>query len=167
MADAFTWGQVGRLCTSAARFIPDRLMRWVYPRQRILDRVEAFHFDQAPRFFIRRDRDQPELQVVGFNMFNFTPLDLKLVGADVRLSIDSREFCRLDKRFPAEIDLQHYARGGFNLPVPLAEGIVGRLRRDRRECVNLSVTGHVILSGPYGEQSKPINAAVVATIDRD
>jgi hypothetical protein len=72
--------------------VPDRILRWRWPRERLLRAIEVFRFEQAPRFYVRTGRLSGELSMVGFNVLNLSSFKLALVGADLQISLDSRDF---------------------------------------------------------------------------
>src|SRR3954465_1459453 len=100
-----TWAHAGRWLASFRRYLPARILRIAWPREKLLRSIEPFHFDQAPRFWVRPDRGLAELAVVGFNVFNLTPFTLTLVGADLTVAMDGREVCEYKTRFPSEIPI--------------------------------------------------------------
>ena len=52
MADpaTFTFGDFGRSLLALSRLLPNWLLRWRWSREKLLNRIEAFHFDQPSRF---------------------------------------------------------------------------------------------------------------------
>lgn len=106
------------------------------------------------------------LEFVGFNLFNFTPFKLSIVGVDLRVSVDSREWMTHSQRLPSEIPLPAYGRSGYYFRKPLSETQARRLREHSRDWVQIRIGGHLVLKSILGELRKEIHSDVVATIDR-
>lgn len=167
MADAFTWSDLTRwLVSLGRRALPDRVLRMAWSSAELLRAVELFHFSQSPHFYVRTTRDNPQLRNAGFNVFNLTPFKLAIVGAQVRVSIDSRDLFDYEQRFAAEIPVAPYARGGFLIRHTLTESQAGRVRSYTDPYARIRIDGSMILRTPFGELRKELSADVVAPIDR-
>jgi hypothetical protein len=166
MADAFSWGDMLRWLVSLGRVLPDRILRWAWSKEKFLGRVELFHFSQSPYFFVRKERGNQEIQGAGFNLLNFTPFKFVIVGLDVRISVDSQDLVRYERRFASEIQVPAYGRSGFMFPRELSDSQAARMRSYPNPYVRIRIWGDAILRTPLGEQRKPVEAEVVATIDR-
>jgi hypothetical protein len=165
--EVFTWAHLSRwLSTRVQSAIPGRLLAWLWPRKRLLDGVQVFHFNSAPHFYVRADRDTHTMEFAGFNIFNLTPFNLTILGADVSVTIDGKELFRLNERFAAEIPMTEYARSGFHIRRELTEGQTQRLRSYPQEWALVRLVGNVVIRTPYGEQRKELQADVVGVIDQ-
>jgi hypothetical protein len=149
------------------KVLPDRILRWAWPRQKLLPAIEVFPFDQAPRFYVRSERAQHELSIVGFNVFNFSPLKLAIVCADLEIVIDGQDWLAYRQRLPTEIPMAPYARSGFHFALPLSEAQTQQLRGYRCDWTLIRVRGGMIVKSIFGELRREINADIVAIIDRD
>jgi len=167
MADLFSWTDLGRwLASLTRRALPGRLLRLFWSDKKFLTAIDAFHFSQAPRFYLGKERDDPELHIVGFNVFNLTPFRFSIVGAVVRVSIDSRDLFVYDQRFSAEQVVDPYARGGFYVRHSLTDAQAARMRAYPTEWAAVRVDATMILKTPFGELRKSVMADVVAIISR-
>ncbi len=166
MVVSVTWTHLGRWLASFSRFLPDRILRIAWPREKLLRSIEVFHFDQAPRFWVRPERGLPELSVVGFNVFNLSPFTLTLVGADLIAVVDGRELCEYKTRFPSEILVEAYTRGGFLFKHALSDSQAAQLRTYPSPWSTLRVNGSLIVRTVFGELRKEIHSDVIALIDR-
>jgi hypothetical protein len=168
MAEPAAWSELARwsvtLCKKA---LPERLLRWTWSDKKLLDAIHAFHFDQTPRFYVQTDRQPSELQYVGFNLFNFSPFKLAIVGLDLRIYIDSQEWFQHRERLPTETPMGPYARSGFQFKQNLIEWQSKRLREYSAEWTTIRIQGHVIIKSIFGDLRKEIHADVTALIDRD
>jgi hypothetical protein len=145
--------------------IPDRILRWAWSDQELLGAIQVFHFDQAPHFYVQSNRE-PELNLAGFNVFNFSPFKLAIVGADLRISVDSREWLTYSQRLPTEILMPPYARSGFHFTRQLSDTLVKRLREYPSDWTRIRVQGDMFVKSIFGELRKNIHADVVAIIER-
>ena len=167
MVEVFTWAHVSRWLTRLVQtVVPDRLLRRAWPPKRLLDAVQVFHFNSPPHFYVRTDRDSHTFEFAGFNIFNFTPFDLTILGADVSVTVDSKELFRLNERFAAEIPMASYARSGFPIRRGLTEAQAQRLRNYPQQWTLLRLSGIAVIRTPYGELRKELQADVAAVIDR-
>ncbi len=167
MVETFSLSDLGRwLLTLLRRIAPDRILRWAWSDQELLARIEAFHFSQSPRLQVNADRDTHELHQIGFNVFNFSPIALAIVGVDLRVSLDSRELLRYDHRFSAEIRVPAWARSGFHFQHALTAFQAERLQKYPHDFAYIRIDGQMILRTPFGERRKDISADIVAVIDR-
>ncbi len=153
--------------TLIKKALPDRLLRWAWSNQKLLQAIEVFPFDQAPRFYVRSERGTYELHIVGFNVFNFSPFKLAIVGADLQVLVDDQEWLTYKQRIPTEIPMTPYARSGFHFALPLSESQVKRLREYRYDWTRIRVRGDMIVKSTFGELRKAILSDIVALIDRD
>jgi hypothetical protein len=167
MAEISSWSELGRWTwTIVRRGMPERVLRWAWKDKDILLSVSVVHFEQWPRFHVRDDYEPPELSLVGFNLFNFTPFKLAIVGVDLRVSIDSREWLTQSQRLPSEIPIPAFGRSGYHFTKPISENQAKRLREHRGDWVQIRIGGHLVLKSTLGELRKEIHSDVVATIDR-
>jgi hypothetical protein len=167
MAEISTWSALIRLtATTVNRFLPNRVLRWRWPDQRIVQAIHAVHYEQWPRFYVRQERDLPELQYVGFNLFNLSPLRFWLVGADLRVTVDSSEWLTYSQRLPSETPMPPYGRSGLQFARPLTSTQAQRLREYPCDWVPIRIGGYLIFRSSLGEIRKEIHSDVVATIDR-
>jgi hypothetical protein len=159
---AFKWA-----VTLVKKALPDRILRLAWPSPKLLQAIEVFHFDQAPRFYVRSERGTYELSIVGFNVFNFSPFKVAIVGADLRISVDGMEWLTYIQRMPTEIPMTPYARSGFHFSLPLGESQIRRLRDYRYDWTLIRVSGDMIVKSTFGELRKAVLSDVVTLIDRD
>jgi len=163
-----SWGALLKwAATLMKKMLPERILRRAWPNQKLLAAVEVFAFDQAPRFYVRSERVQHELHLVGFNVFNFSPFKLTIVGADLEILIDSQGWLTYRQRLPTEIAMPPYARSGFQFDLPLNASQIQQLRDYPCDWAHIRVRGGMIVKGIFGELRKDIHADVVAIIDRD
>jgi hypothetical protein len=148
------------------RALPDRVLRMAWSNTELLGAVEVFHFSQSPYFYVRTARDNPQFQNAGFNVFNLKPFKLVIVGAQVRVSIDSRDLFAYEQRFAAEIPVAPYARGGFLIRHTLADNQAARVRNYEGSYARIRIDGSMILRTPFGELCKKLSTDVVVPIDR-
>jgi len=168
MPDASTWSELARWSvTLGKKALPERVLRWAWTDKKLLGAIDAFHFDQAPHFFVQTDRHIAELQYVGFNLFNFSPFKLAIVGLDLRIYVDSQEWFTPRERLPTETPMAPYARSGFHVKQTLNESQAKRLREYPSEWTPIRIQGHVIIKSVLGELRKEIHSDVTALIDRD
>lgn len=153
--------------TLVKKALPDFILRRFWSNQELLQAIEVFHFDQAPQFYVRSERGTHELHIIGFNVFNFSPFKLAIVGADLRISVDSQEWLTYSQRMPTEIPMAPYARSGFHFALPLSESQTQRLREYPYDWTRIRVSGGMIVKCIFGELRKDIHCDVVALIDRD
>jgi hypothetical protein len=166
MAEILTWVTLARWLETSARFIPNWLLRRFWSAERLLRTIEVFHFNQAPRFDIQPERVSKELSIVGFNVFNFSPFTLAFVGADLRISVNSRELFEYKMRFPSEIPAGPYARSGFHFKIALTDNQAAHIRSCRGDWISIRISGTLIVRSAFGEMRKEIAADVAAVIDR-
>lgn len=167
MAELSSWSELGRWTWAIVRRgLPERVLRWAWKDQDILHSIFAVHFEQWPRFHVREDYEPPELNLIGFNLFNFTALKLTIVGVDLRVSVDSREWLTHSLRLPSEIPVPSFGRSGYHFKNPLTEAQPRRLREHRWDWVQIRIGGHLVLKSTLGELRKEIHSDVIATIDR-
>ena len=168
MAEPSFWSALLKwVATLIRKMLPERLLRLAWPNQKLLAAIEVFSFDQAPRFYVRSERPQHELHIVGFNVFNFSPFKLAIVGAELQIVLDSQTFLAYRQRLPTETPIAPYARGGFHFALLLNESQTQQLRAYPCDWTLIRVRGDMIVKGLFGELRKPINADIVAVIDRD
>ncbi len=168
MTEPSSWSVVLKwVATLVKKALPDRILRWAWPNQKLLQAIEVFHFDQAPRFYVRSERGTHQLHIVGFNVFNFSPFKLAIVGADLRVLVDDREWFTYSQRMPTETPMAPYARSGFHFALALSESQTKRLREYPDEWTRIRVSGDMIVKSTFGELRKEILSDIVALIDRD
>ncbi len=153
--------------TLVKKALPDFILRRFWSNQQLLQAIEVFSFDQAPRFYVRSERAQHELHIVGFNVFNLSPFKLAIVGADLQIVVDGQDWLAYRQRMPSEILMTPYARSGFHFALPLSESQTQQLRAYPCDWTLIRVRGGMIVKGVFGELRKEINADIVALIDRD
>lgn len=148
------------------RFLPDRLIRWAFPKAKFLARIELFHFSQTAWYQDYGGTSTPELQGLGFNLFNFTPYAFAIVGADIRATLDSQSLFHYEQRFAAETPVKPYVRSGFYIRQTLSDASAARVRASKSAWARLQLSGYVILRTPFGEQRKEVNADVIVILER-
>jgi len=166
MTEVATWTTLGRGLLSLARFIPDRVLRWAWSRERLLRAIEVFHFEQSPRFWVAPERGSAELSLVGFNVFNFSPFAPTLVGAELTVAMDGRELFEYRSRFASEIRMAPYARSGFHFKHVVGESLTTQLRAYPSAWTIIRINGTLILRSIYGELRKDIHSDIAAPIER-
>jgi hypothetical protein len=163
-----SWGTLLKWAvTFVKKMLPDRMLRWAWSNQALLQAIQVFPFDQAPRFYVRAERAVQELHIVGFNVFNFSPFKLAIVGADLQIAVDNREWLTYSQRMHTEIPMAPYERSGFHFALPLRESQSALLREYPADWTYIRVRGGMIVKGIFGELRKEISADIVAPIDRD
>lgn len=168
MAELSSWSELGRwIWTLIRKGLPQRVLRWAWKDQQILHSIHAVHYEQWPRFSVREDREPPQLEYVGFNLFNLTPFSFSIVGVDLRVSVESREWLTYSQRLPSEIPMAAWYRSGMHFARPLSDSQARRMREYPYDWVQIRISGHLILKSIFGELRKEIHSDVVATIDRD
>src|SRR5690348_1357241 len=81
-----SWATAGRdLLNLAIRRAPQRFLRWRWPVSKLLDAITIFADAQPASFQISADRLSHDLEYVTFHVFNFSPLQLALVGAEIEV----------------------------------------------------------------------------------
>ena len=167
MAELATWSELGRwMWILSQRLIPNRILRLVWKKEEVLAAIQFSHFDSAPCFLIFEDRPNSELSVAGFNLFNLTPFNFDIVGIDLRVTINSVEFLKCQKRFPTSTRVAPYSRSGFYYDESLSGSQVDALHRHTEQAVRIRTTGAVILDSVFGELRKDVDAAVLAEINK-
>lgn len=162
------WSEVGRWSWTFVRsWLPQRLLRWGWKDQQILNGVHAAHYEQSPRFYCTPGHQPPQLDIVGFNLYNQTPFNLSIVGADIGISVNSREWIRHRERLPQECPVPAYGRGGYNVRPTLSEWQVTQLREHLYDWMHIRIAGYLVLKSSFGELRKEIHSDVAAIIDRD
>lgn len=168
MAELSSWTELGRWTWVLVRKgLPQRLLRLAWKNQQILQSIHVVHYEQWPRFYLGKSWDPPQLDLIGFNLFNYTPFALSIVGVDLRVSIDSREWLSQSQRLPSEIPLPAFGRSGYHFKHGISESQAQKLRERPSDWVQVSIDGHLILKSIFGELRREIHSAVVATIDLD
>jgi hypothetical protein len=162
LGEALRWG-----AKQALRWLPQKLLRKAWTNNEVLALVHVQHFEQAPCFFVGPSR-LPALSFGGFNISNFSPFKLQLVGADIRISIDSEEWLAYRERFPSASDVTAMGRGGFHMELPLnSSAVVDRFRAYPEDSVRMSLRGHLFFQSVFGELRKEVNSTVLATLERE
>lgn len=85
----------------------------------------------------------------------------------MRVSIDSREWARVEQRLPTEIPVPALGRSGYSFKRQITEAQAGRLRNYPDDWVQIRIGGYLVLRSIFGELRKEIHSDVIATIDRD
>jgi hypothetical protein len=146
--------------------LPERLIMAGWPHKKLLSKLEVFAFDQAPRFYVRPERGYAELSLIGFNVFNFTPFNLAIVGADLRLSVNSCEWFTYATRFPQAVIVPPYQRSGFHFNQAVSDAQAARLRDGADDWVTVRVSGAAIVRFRSHELRKEICADLTTIVDR-
>jgi hypothetical protein len=160
--DALRW-----TAKAAANWLPERILRWRWNDHRVLSSLHVMHFQQTPTFHVRSDRLAPQLETLGFTLFNLTPLRLRVVGADIRISVDSTDWLTYDQRLVSPCHLSPWGIGGFHFKRDLATWHVETIRRNALDWIPVRLMGTIVLESVFGELRKDVHAAITATIDRD
>lgn len=167
MADAFSWMDLGRWLYSLRRALPDRLLRWAWSDEQLLSKIQTFAVAQPPPyFFVRTEREHPELTSLGFHVVMFTPFTLAIVAASTRVILNSPDLFVHDQRFVTEVPLPAYIVGAFHICHSLTGAQAHRLRAYPRTSARLRMEGGMTLRTPFGERRKPISCDLDARIDR-
>lgn len=167
MAQPFSWMDLGRWLFSFRRVLPDRVLRWAWSDEQLLARIRAFPVAQPPpHFYVRIDRENPELMHLGFHVLNLTPFTLSIVAASAQVTLDSRELFVHGQRFVTEVPLPAYETGTFHIRHRLTDPQADRLRGYPQTSARLRMEGGMILRTPFGERRKPISCDLDARIDR-
>lgn len=167
MADPFSWTDLGRWLFSLRRVLPDRALRWAWSEDQLLARIRAFPAaEPPPHFFVRTDRENPELTHLGFHVLNLTPFTLGIVAASGKVMIESRELFFHEHRFTTELPLPAYETATFHIRHSMTEPQADRLRGYPYTSARLRMDGGMILRTPFGEIRKPLSCDLDARIDR-
>lgn len=167
MADLSSWSELGRWIWMLVRKgLPERALRLAWKDERILLAISTVHFEQWPRFYVRLDREPPELDAIGLNLFNLTPFEFSIVGVELRISIDGREWLTNSQRLSSEIRMPALGRSGYYFKRHLSESQARKLREHRDDWVQIRIDGYLVLKSIFGELRKEVHSDVVATIDR-
>lgn len=167
MSEPFSWLDLGRWLLGLRRVLPDRVLRWIWSDQKLLEKIEAFPVAQPPpHLFVRTDRENPELRHLAFRVFNRTPFALGIVAVSAKVVLDSRELFSDDHRFSSEISLPPYGMGVIPIGHSLTEPQANRLRGYAYTSARIFVEGGMILRTPFGERQKALSCDVDARIDR-
>lgn len=76
------WSELGRWTwTLFRRVLPERLLRSMWKNEEVLSAISVVHWEQWPRFYVRQDREPPELDIVGFNLFNLNAIQARDRGS--------------------------------------------------------------------------------------
>ncbi len=109
-----SWATAGRdLLNLAIRRTPQRFLRWRWPVAKLLDAITIFADAQPAIFQIGAERPSHDLECITFHVFNFSPLELALVGAEIEVQLHSMTLLTSRERFPAQLPLLPFSRGGF------------------------------------------------------
>ena len=167
MADLFSWTDFGRWLFSFRRALPDRLLRWVWSEDQLLAQIRVFPAAEPPaHFFVRVDRENPELTHLAFHVVNLTPFGLGIVAATGTVTLDSRELFVHEQRFATEVPLPPYGLASFHVRHPLTEPQADRLRRYSDTSARFRMEGGMFLRTPFGERRKPVSCDMDARIVR-
>lgn len=162
-----SWATAGKdVLNVVIRGMPQRFLRWRWPVQKLLDAIQVLPEAQPSRFYIGEDRSSHDFEQMQFHIFNLSPLQLSLVGAEIEVMLNSKTFLRSDDRFPVQSDLKPFSRGGFPFRKALSEQQSQTLQREKGDLVFIRITGNVIVKSPFGEHRKNLHADVVASIGR-
>lgn len=167
MADLFSWTDLGRWLFSFRRALPDRLLRSVWSEDQLLAQIRVFPASEPPaHFFVRVDRENPELTLLAFHVVNLTPFRLGIVAATGTVTLDSRELFVHEQRFATEVPLPPYGLASFHVRHPLTEPQADRLRRYTDTSARFRMEGGMFLRTPFGEHRKPVSCDMDARIVR-
>lgn len=167
MADTFSWTDLGRWLYSLRRVLPDRMLRWAWSEQQLLAQVQILPMAQPPpHFFVRVDRENPELTHLGFHVLNFTPFKVAVVAASGKVILESRDLFFHEQRFATEVQLPPNGSAAFHIRHSLTEPQAERLRKYPQTSARLRMDGGIILRTPLGEFRKPLSCDLDARIDR-
>ena len=167
MADLFSWADMGRWLLSLRRVLPDRTLRWVWSQEELLAKVRVFTAaEPPPHFFVRVDREHPELAHLAFHVVNHTPFKLGIVAATGTLTLESRELFTHQQRFITEVQLPPFDTATFGIRHTLTEAQAQRLRAYPFSSARIMMQGGMILRTPLGECRKGLSCDLDARIDR-
>ncbi len=167
MADPFSWSDMGRWLFSLRRVFPDRLLRWVWSQDDLLAKVRIFTAaEPPPHFFVRVNRENPELTHLAFHVSNLTPFKLGIVAASGTLTLESRELFAHEQRFVTEVQLPPFETATFGIRHTLTEAQAQRLRSYPLSSARIMMQGSIFLRTPFGECRKPLSCDLDARIDR-
>lgn len=162
-----SWATAGRdLLNLAIRRTPQSFLSWRWPVSKILDAITIFADAQPASFQIGSERPSHDLEYVTFHVFNFSPLQLALVGAEIEVQLHSMTLLTSRDRFPTELPLPPFSRGGFPFRKTLSGQQSQMLQRETGDLVRIRTTGKVIVKSPFGEHRKDLHADSVASIVR-
>lgn len=64
MADLSWWSELARwIWMFVKKALPERVLRWAWKETELLPSIFTVHFEQWPRFYVRDDREPPEVGV--------------------------------------------------------------------------------------------------------
>lgn len=164
------WTTAGReVMNVVIRGVPQRFLRWRWPVSRLLNSLTIFAEAQPSVFFIGPDRPSHEFDHMHFHVFNMSPMQLALVGAEIDVHLNSMILITSKERFATEIPLPPFARGGFPIREMLSErqsqAIKGQtVKEENGKLIRIRVTGKVIVKSPFGEHRKDLHADTTAAI---
>ncbi len=167
MADPFTWADFGRWLLGFRRVFPDRVLRLVWSQDELLGNVRVLtSAEPPPQFFVRLDRENPELTHLAFHVLNLTPFKLGIVAVSGTLTLESRELFTHEQRFVTEAILRPFETASFGIQHTLTEAQAQRLRSYPLSSARIMMQGSIILRTPFGECWKPFSCDLDARIDR-
>lgn len=167
MTELSSWTELGRWTwTLVRKGLPQRILRWAWKDPKLLQSIYVVHYEQWPRFQLGKSWDPPQLEIIGFNLFNHTPFALSIVGVDLHVSVDSCEWFSQSQRLPSKISMPAFARSAYHFKHAISESRAQKLRERSSDWVQVRIGGHLIIRSVFGELRKEIYSDVVATINR-
>lgn len=164
---AAAWTSVAReLANVVIRGVPQRFLRWRWAVPKLLGALTIIADPQPPMFCIGKDLPSHDLEGMTFHVFNFSPLRLALVGAELDVTIHSTGLLVSNERFATGIPLEPISRGGFPFRKTLNERQSQMVMQEKGDFVRTRVTGNVIVKSPFGEHRKELHADVVVSLVR-
>lgn len=160
MADHHTFFDLGRFLLALRRLMPGVILRTFISREKFLASVEIAHFNQGAFFVTDIEDAGREIHGLGFSILNFTPFEFTIVGASIRIVLNSIDLQRFEQRFPSSLPVTAYSRSGFYIQQELSEFARTRLKKCTGGFTYLSLRGYVYLQTPYGELQKEVTADV-------
>ena len=102
--------------------LPDRVLRLAWSQEQLLAQVRILTAaEPPPHFFVRVDRENPELTHLAFHSVNLTPFKLSIVAVSGTVSLDSRNLFTHEQRLTTEIPLPPFAIAAFGIRHSLTE----------------------------------------------
>ena len=153
MPDPFTWSDLGRWLFSFRRLVPDKVLRWAWSESELLAQIRVVTAaEPPPQFFVRPDRENPELTHLDFHVFNITPFKLAIVATAGSVMLDSREIFHHEQRLATEVPLPPNGSARFRIRHTLTEPQAGRLRSYASTSARIQLqNGGIYLRTPFGE----------------
>jgi hypothetical protein len=165
MADPFTWTDLGRWLLGFRRVLPDKVLRWVWKEEALLDRLRVFTVaEPPPHFFVAVNRENPELSHLRFNIFNPTPFKLEIVAVTGTLSLEDRQLFVHEQRLVTPTALPPFENAIVEVRHQITEPQAERLRAYQLTSARIRMDGGIYLRTPFGERRKPMSCDLDARI---